>query len=166
MSDQKKIITYSSEFCTLAENARLFTPPVFLLKCQELITTCYLHMLQIPPFTIEEEVFPFNLLTESDWFVIHDNIKEILKEHDSFREVFDTYSDEADGALSKSIAEEVSDIYQDLKNFTESYEENPDHTLWVCQKNFEEYWGQKAVNVMRAIHHLLYSDIDWEEEEI
>jgi len=30
--------------------------------------------------------------------------------------------------------------------------------LCECKKNFEEYWGQKLVNVLRAIHSLLFSD--------
>jgi hypothetical protein len=29
--------------------------------------------------------------------------------------------------------------------------------VWECRLNFENYWGQKLVNSMRAIHKFIYS---------
>jgi hypothetical protein len=37
--------------------------------------------------------------------------------------------------------------------------------VWECKKNFSEFWGQKLVNGLRAIHSLLYSDIDLDESQ-
>ncbi len=37
--------------------------------------------------------------------------------------------------------------------------------LWECKKNFEEFWGQKLVNVLRAIHTLLYSENLLDEDQ-
>ena len=36
--------------------------------------------------------------------------------------------------------------------------------LWECKNNFEEFWGQKLVNVLRAIHSLVYSEALNEEQ--
>ena len=33
--------------------------------------------------------------------------------------------------------------------------------LFECYLSFEEYWGQNLVNVLRAIHKLVYSDVDF-----
>jgi hypothetical protein len=37
--------------------------------------------------------------------------------------------------------------------------------LWECQNNFETYWGQKLVNGLRAIHAVIYNNIDENGEE-
>jgi len=37
--------------------------------------------------------------------------------------------------------------------------------LWECRNNFSEFWGQKLVNCLRAIHQLVFSDIDFDEQQ-
>lgn len=63
--------------------------------------------------------------------------------------------------ISASISEDLTDIYQDIKNFITIFErgitENMNDALYVCMENFKAYWGQKLVNVLRALHSLKYS---------
>ena len=37
--------------------------------------------------------------------------------------------------------------------------------LWECRTNFEQYWGQRLVNGLRAIHNLVYGTSDLDETE-
>ena len=37
--------------------------------------------------------------------------------------------------------------------------------IWECQLNFEEFWGQKLLNALKAMHSVLYSGEDLGEEE-
>ena len=79
------------------------------------------------------------------------------------------YSDEA---IEASVSENITDIYQDLKDFILCYRignlEVMNDALWECRNNFEQYWGQRLVNGLRAIHSLVYgiSDLDEKEEQI
>ena len=74
------------------------------------------------------------------------------------------YSEEA---LESSISENIADIYQDLKDFILSYRigtlEVMNDALGECRNNFEQYWGQRLVNGLRAIHNLVYGLVDLEE---
>lgn len=55
----------------------------------------------------------------------------------------------------------MADIYQDLKNFLLLYQtgtqEVMNDAVWECKLNFEDYWGQKLVNSLKAIHKFIYS---------
>jgi hypothetical protein len=55
----------------------------------------------------------------------------------------------------------MADIYQDIKDFLLLYQtgnvEVMNDAVWECRMNFENFWGQKLVNSMRAIHRFLYS---------
>jgi hypothetical protein len=55
----------------------------------------------------------------------------------------------------------MADIYQDIKDFLLHYQtgtaEVMNDALWECRMNFENFWGQKLVNAMRAIHKFIYS---------
>ncbi len=66
-----------------------------------------------------------------------------------------------DGPLLSSISENMADMYQDAKDFLLLYQtgtnEIMNDAVWECRLNFENFWGQKLVNSMRAIHKFLYS---------
>jgi hypothetical protein len=100
-------------------------------------------------------------VTEADW----NNINEILKEKfgtaNDYLEVFDEKINDTEGAIAASISEDIADIYQDMKDFLLLYQtgtgEVMNDAVWECRMNFENFWGQKLVNSMRAIHKFIYS---------
>ena len=68
---------------------------------------------------------------------------------------------ESEGPVVGSLAENMADIYQDMKDFLLLYQTGTNEVMndavWACRMNFENFWGQKLVNSMRAIHKFLYS---------
>jgi hypothetical protein len=100
-------------------------------------------------------------VTESDWFKIHDKLREKFGTADDYLEVFDEKINESDGPVVSSISENMADVYQDLKDFLLLYQtgtqEVMNDALWECRQNFESFWGQKLTNSLRAIHKFIYS---------
>lgn len=43
--------------------------------------------------------------------------------------------------------------------------ETMNDSLVICKEHFEEFWGQRLVNTMRALHDVKYGHTDEEEEE-
>jgi hypothetical protein len=80
---------------------------------------------------------------------------------DDYLEVFDDQINEMDGPVVSSLAENMADIYQDMKDFLLLYQtgtkEVMNDALWECRNNFENFWGQKLVNALRAIHKFITS---------
>jgi hypothetical protein len=100
-------------------------------------------------------------VTESDWIVIQDTLKEKFGTANDYLEVFDERITESEGPVISTISENLADIYQDIKDFLLLYQtgtvEVMNDAVWECRMNFENFWGQKLVNSMRAIHKFIYS---------
>jgi hypothetical protein len=63
------------------------------------------------------------------------------------------------------VSENLADIYQELKNFAMNYKHAVDevsmmNALSVVKEEFQYSWGQKLVNVQRALHEVRYSETD------
>lgn len=106
---------------------------------------------------------------EEDYEFIKSSIEAKLGKHNDFLEVFTPDIDRSEGALSESIAEDLADVYQDLKDFIENYKtaitEIMNDALVECITNFELFWGQKTVNCLRALHNVYVSGDDLTEKD-
>jgi hypothetical protein len=107
-------------------------------------------------------------VSETDYNFLQQKVMNLLGGHDDFQEVFDPEMQFSDVPLTSSISESLADIYQDLKDFLMSYrigdETIMQEALWVCLDNFKNYWGQRLVNCLRAVHSIVYSNFDLENQ--
>ncbi|MFP4023262.1 MAG: DUF5063 domain-containing protein [Thiohalospira sp.] len=164
-----EFVAVDGEFCTFVENTYRFSKLDFLNKAHKILPLLYLKVSLLPKFdsVFDEENEKF--VSEEEWDFIHSTIKKKLGYHDEYREVFDPLTHEQVEQSTASIADNLADIYQDIKNFISLYnigtEEMMNDALWECQINFEEFWGQKLVNALKAIHTVYYSGDDLEDKE-
>jgi len=164
-----EFVTIASEFCSFAENTLRFSKKDFLDKARKLLPLLYLKGSLLPKlesiFDDENEKF----VAEEEWDFIHESVRKKLGFHDEYREVYDPLTHEQVEQSTASISDNIADIYQDLKNFVTLYnigtEEIMNDALWECQLNFEEFWGQKLVNALKAIHMIFFSGENLEEED-
>lgn len=164
-----EFVTVVGEYCSFVENTARFAKKDFLDKARKLLSLIYLKGSLLPKF---ESVFDDEnekFVTEEEWDFIHNSVQKKLGFHDDYREVFDPLSHEQVEQSTTSISDNLADIYQDLKNFVTLYnigtEEIMNDALWECQLNFEELWGQRLLNALKAIHSVFFGDDDLEEDE-
>ncbi|BEG99388.1 hypothetical protein BSYN_16530 [Bacteroides sedimenti] len=114
---------------------------------------------------------PETYVTEEIYELMRMNIASVLREKDDYLEVFLPEMAYSDTPIKKCISEDLTDIYQDLKDFIFVFQlglnETMHDSLAICQENFRMYWGQKLVNTLRALHDAKYNadNADDEEEE-
>lgn len=163
------LVTIAGEYCTFTENTARFSKPDFLDKARKLLAMVYLKMSLLPKFEAIFEDENEKFVTEEDWDFIHGSVQQKLGFHDEYREVFDPLTHEQVEQSTASISDNLADIYQDLKNFVTLYnigtEEMMNDALWECQLNFEEFWGQKLLNALSAIHKVVFSGDNLDDEE-
>jgi hypothetical protein len=154
--------TVAKEYCSFIENQQSHSLQQFLSTIQKLLPLLYLKTSMIPALSDDDAETPEKYLTEVDYTFLLNKLSVKLGSHDSYLEVFDQGMQFSETPIESSISENLCDIYQDLKDFIFAYRmgttEIMSDALWECKKNYEEFWGQKLVNVLRAIHALLYSD--------
>lgn len=165
-----EFVTVASEYCSSIENAAHHPALENLQRLQKLLPLLYIKASVIPKIenVLEEELEKY--VTELDYNVLHQKWLQLLNENDSFYEVFDPGIQFGNETVTASVSENLLDIYQSLKDFLIAYsignEDVMNDSLAQCMFQFEESWGQKLVNVMRAVHMLVYGDVEFGELEI
>jgi len=163
-----EFVTVASEYCSSVEHVAKFQAEANLQKMQKLLPLLYLKASMLPKTErlLDEDLEKY--ISELDYNVLHQKWLHLLNEYDSFYEVFDPSIQFGQETVTASVSENLLDIYQDLKNFLISYsignEEVMNDALVECVEHFEEFWGQQLVNVLRAVHMLVYSNADFGKE--
>ena len=164
-----EFVTVANEYCNFLENVGSQSPRTFLAKAQKILPLLYLKISVLPEIESFEEMGLEKFVGEVDYNLLQQRIMNLLGEHDDFQEVFDPEMQFSDAPLTSSISECMADIYQDLKDFLMLYRIGDElvmqESLWACMDSFKNYWGQKLVNSLRAIHSLVYGDFDLDNQQ-
>ncbi|MHA7109437.1 DUF5063 domain-containing protein [Sunxiuqinia elliptica] len=162
-----EFVTVANEFCNLVEHAGQEATRSFLNKTQKILPLLYLKVSVLEDLNSYEELGLEKFVSEVDYNYLQQKMMNLLGEFDDFQEVFDPGMQFSDEPLSASISECLADIYQDLKDFLMTFRTGDElvmqEALWVCQDNFKNYWGQRLVNSLRAVHNLMYGDYDLDQ---
>ena len=152
-----EFVTVGVEFCALMEKVQESEKCEFIDTTVKILPLLYLKAILLPDSNEENEEYDINIehfVTEEIYEYIRNSIEQILGEQDSYLEVFH---------------EDLTDIYQDIKDFISVYSLGNEECMRVslneCKNNFMDYWGQKLVNVLRALHSLKYSSEESEDIE-
>ncbi len=164
-----EFVTVGVQYCSFLESFEAQSQSELTDKLTKLLPLLYLKASLLPEIEYEYEIYPEVTVTEDDYSHIVSRLHNIFKGNDAYLEVFLEDMKYSDTPISASISEDLADIYQDLKNFAfvfeQGVEENMGEALYACNENFKLYWGQKLVNVLRALHSLKYSVSDELEED-
>jgi len=156
-----EFVAVSNEFCKYTEHASELKGDELLKIMQRILPLMYLKASLLPQLDPFFEDGNEKFVTEADWTGIHETLKEKFGTADDYLDVFDEKMRDSEEPVSSSISENMADIYQDIKNFLLLYQtgtgEVMNDAIWECRLNFENFWGQKLVNSMRAVHKFIYS---------
>lgn len=152
----------AKEYCAFLENSTAFKQKQFIQISNSLLPLLYYKASLLPNTEPIHEQGNQKYVTEEYYLALSERIKHFLGQYNDFPEVFDERIVETDEQFSASLAEYLSDVYQDLKDFTMIYQkgqaEEINDALWECKLNFGEFWGIRLANCIRAIHQLAYSN--------
>ncbi|MCE5347636.1 MAG: DUF5063 domain-containing protein [Bacteroidales bacterium] len=156
-----EFVAVANEFCKYSERASGLKGDELLKILQRILPLMYLKASLLPQLTPFFEDGNEKFVTESDWTRINETLKEKFGTANDYLEVFDEKIKESEEPVLSSISENMADIYQDIKDFLLLYQtgtgEVMNDAVWECRMNFENFWGQKLLNSMRAIHKFIYS---------
>ncbi len=161
-----EFVAVAGEFCQVVENPARYKTNHLVDLTRKLLPLLYFKASMLPEITQVGDDVPEKFVTELDYNVLQKKWLQKLGEYDRFYEVFDPELQFGSETVTSGISENILDIYQQLKDFVVSYslgnEEVMNDSLAECMENFRNFWGQRLVNVLRALHQLAMSDIDWD----
>lgn len=165
-----ELITVANEFCSFLERADEMESADFLSRLQKMLPLLYLKASLLPKFEFEADDDLEKYVTEVEYNLIQQKILAHTGAGDDYQEVFIPGMQFSESALTSSIAENVADVYQDMKDLIMSFrtmnDEVMEQALWESQSNFAQVWGQKLVNCLRAVHNLVYSENNTDEDSL
>lgn len=178
-----EFVTVANEYCKFVEGCEEHSQKSFVKLSLKLLPLLYLkgsileESLANNERHIDEdtdfgtEIF----VSEIEYYAIENSIKNKIGDYNEYPEIFEAQTVETNEISLCFISEDLTDIYQDLKNFTQNYrngiEEIMFDALYEVNTQFETYWGQRLVNSMRALHNInfngdLSEEIENRAEEI
>jgi len=164
-----EFITVANEFCSFLERSESLETRDFLGRLQKILPLLYLKASLLPEFEFEAEDGLEKFVTEMDYSIIQQKILRHTGANDDYQEIFLSEMQFSESALTASISENVSDIYQEMKDLVMSFrmlnDEVMEQAVWECKNNFSQLWGQSLVNCLRAIHNLIYAENTQDEQD-
>jgi hypothetical protein len=162
-----EFVTVCIEFCNWLENSKIENKKNFEWKALKILPLLYLKtsVLIKPDLVLDDFLEKF--VSEADYEYIRNKVKTIMGKYDDYLEVFTNDINFSETPLVATISENIADIYQDIKDFLFNYRtavtEIMNDALSEIVTQFETYWGQRLVNVLRAIHQTHYGNADGED---
>ena len=164
-----EFVTVAAEYCAYMERCNEHTRKEFTETLLKQLPLLYLKAQMLPKDERVSDEGLEDFVTEDSYEVLRMSLYDLLGDKDSYLDVFVADMKYSDTPVTKSISEDLADIYQDIKNFVCLFQLGINETMHdaivECNEHFEQYWGQTLVNTMRAIHDIRYNTTDDEEEE-
>lgn len=168
MTDDFEKIVYSDEviaftalagkYCNMVDCVAAFSQRDFVDKSLRLLSILYVKALSLPQIEPIDTDLIEKTVTQEEWDEVCNAVAAKLAGFDSYTETFDPLA--GDGAMA-SLSEGFADIFQDMKDYLSLMQmgspEMMNDAIWECVNNFKNYWGQRLVNIVRVLHHLIYS---------
>lgn len=156
-----EFLTVAAETCKFFEQVEQNSPKEFLAIATKLLPLLYYKTVVVPvPTTISDEETE-RIVSEVDYEHIRNRIADLLGEKDYFLDTMDAEMQFSDTPLAATISENLADVYQNLKDYVFCCQIGNDEVmndaLANCLAEFGNYWGDRLLAALRALHQLYYS---------
>ena len=152
------------EFCGWVENVRKNDKDTFIDQGTKILPMLYLKASFVPSVEEDYESDMEQGVLEEMYVKVLNGMIDLLGDDDLYLETFHPDMQYSDTPIAVTISEDLADIYQDLGNFISVFKhgqkETMNDSLASCIESFKEYWGQKLVNALRALHHLKHKEVE------
>lgn len=164
--DEKKqiieLLTVSNEYCMFIEKAYDYSKEEILQYIHRMAPLLYLKGSLLPEIKIENPEAYERFVTEEVWENIFNELRNKFSKDDEFWFI-DEITFNGDEITKGSMAEQLTDIYQDLKDFVFLYNKNTSDAILnavaECRHLFYTNWGYKIIRIQKQVHHLLYQNL-------
>lgn len=166
-----EFVTVAAQTCLLLEHLGEESHEENLNRLLTILPLLYLkaRLLQCPERELDGEVERF--VSEDDYNRVLMAVKDLLGEDDTYLDVLMEDRRYSDEPWTAYVSENIADVYQELADLAANYrtgnESVMNDALAACIEAFDEHWGQKVLNALRALHavELNYRNYDRTENE-
>lgn len=156
------MLTVANEFCHFTENIEGKDLNSCLDFYQRILPLLYLKGSLLPEIEVSDESANERFVTETHWEDIFLQTKSCLGSFDTFYSI-----NENNQAEKTSFADQLADIYQDMKDFIMLFQKNrltfQENAIAECGNLFKQHWGIRTLILANYIHSKKY---EFETEDL
>ena len=146
--------TAAREYVSLVDAREGKTAEQLLVQIEPHLLRLYERILEVP-LTFPARGRADDLWPASTGSQVQRSLSGQLGPFDVYRAIFDPYEDASDAPVMGSLADDLADIYGDLKRGLEPWEAGDlDEASYEWRFGFEFHWGRHAVSALCAIFAL------------
>lgn len=168
-----EFVTVALEYCTFVEATGQTGLFEYVDKVTKLLPLLYLKASLLPELETDEDAEIELTVTEDMYESVRTRIAALLGEKDVYLETFHPDMQYSDTPIAAFISENMADVYQDVGNFISLFRQGNENVMMeaiaYCSNNFRTFWGQQALNALKALHAVRYNvddNLESEEEEL
>ena len=156
-----EILTVANEYCYYFEHLGEKSHTEILEFMYRIGPLLYLKGSLIPDLEVESPEANERFVTPEEWETLFYSLREIFGKYDEFWIIDPQYINENE-PLKASLSENITDIYQDMKDFVLLYQRNTyaarQNAVKEIRKLFANHWGYRITNILPKVHHLLHDE--------
>jgi hypothetical protein len=156
-----ELLTVANEYCLFLEKADDYDRNDILLFLQKICPLIYIKASLLPDIPANDEEAAEHFVTEEEWESMF-NMLHLKFGDDDVYHFIDHHERSHTDPVRASLAENFTDLYQDLKDFVLLYQKprkaSMEFAVYECKRLFETRFGYRLVNADAALHYLLYRE--------
>jgi hypothetical protein len=163
-----EFVAAARRFVAVVDGREGMSAEEFLLTLHPLLAELTFRASVLPDVWSDHDS-PEDRMTHDDWSRLFRSLSDYLGDRDVYWQVFDPVELGGDDPMRGFLADDLADIYRDLKPGLEAVAERrgriPKFVVWEWRFGFFSHWGHHAINAMRTIHALIsYHELGEEED--
>jgi hypothetical protein len=154
-----ELLTVANEYCLFIEKAYDYSKEDIYQYVHRIAPLLYLKGSLIPDLQSENPETYERFVTEEVWENIFNELRGIFGKEDEFWFI-DESTFQGEEITRGSMAEFLTDVYQDLKDFVFLYSKNTAdaviNSIVEVRHLYHTNWGYKLLRIQKNIHYILY----------
>ena len=154
-----EMATVANEYCYYLENIEKKEKDEVFEFLQRILPLLYLKGSLLPSLEPEYPEANERFVTEEQWERIFTTLRDKFEKDDEYWIIDPQYINETE-PLKASLSENMTDIYQDMKDFIYLLQKNTlaarENAINQCKILHGNHWGYRVGNLTTRLHHLIY----------
>lgn len=147
-----ELLTVANEYCYFIENISKYETDDIIEFLRKILPMLYLKGCLVEPVEECDDAFMQRYVTEETYQEIFNEIRNKLRGYNEFYE----FDNELKEPVAKTMAECLTDIYQDMKDiltvFMRGIEPEKICAVYYLNQWFTDRWGAQATTLLPVLH--------------
>jgi len=162
-----EFLAVAQKFCLFIDEIHQYNKNQVFDYLHKAIPLIYVRGSVLPEIPPEDYTYNEKFVTEEQWQNVFNSIRNILQKDDEYW--FLENDNPLNDPLKASMADNLADLYQDMKDFIILYQkplrDAKKMAVWEIRELFKAHWGFRCVNLLKVLHYKLYSETSAQKQD-